>query len=82
MQIWIMLAIGSFFLKDLLFDLGDPLRWEFLLLGTDKPILSLPEVEEEEELVDDEVEDLVSDCACFSGSQVSKCCANNLMVQD
>lgn len=45
-----------------MFDLGDPLRWEFLLLGADKPILSLPEVEEEEELVDDEVEDLVSGC--------------------
>ncbi|XP_066493846.1 dynein regulatory complex subunit 7 [Tiliqua scincoides] len=47
--------------RDLLFDLGDPLRWEFLLLGTDKPLLALPEMEEEEELVDDEVEDLMKE---------------------
>ncbi|XP_053127437.1 dynein regulatory complex subunit 7 [Hemicordylus capensis] len=47
--------------KDLLFDLGDPVRWEFMLLGADKPILSLPEVEEEEEMGDDEIEDLLKE---------------------
>uniref|UniRef100_A0A8D0GJM9 Dynein regulatory complex subunit 7 n=1 Tax=Sphenodon punctatus TaxID=8508 RepID=A0A8D0GJM9_SPHPU len=41
--------------KNLLFDLGDPVRWEFVLLGTDKPLLSLPEMEEEEEFGDDEL---------------------------
>ncbi|XP_074054809.1 dynein regulatory complex subunit 7 [Macrotis lagotis] len=40
--------------KDLIFDLGDPVRWEFLLLGTEKPYLSLYEMEDEEELADDE----------------------------
>uniref|UniRef100_A0A2K5S8Y7 Dynein regulatory complex subunit 7 n=1 Tax=Cebus imitator TaxID=2715852 RepID=A0A2K5S8Y7_CEBIM len=29
--------------KDLIFDLGDPVRWEYMLLGTDKPVLSLTE---------------------------------------
>ncbi|XP_048371753.1 dynein regulatory complex subunit 7 isoform X2 [Sphaerodactylus townsendi] len=43
--------------KDLEFDLGDPVRWEFMLLGTDKPLLSLPEMEEDEE-AEDEVEEL------------------------
>ncbi|KAM9062397.1 dynein regulatory complex subunit 7 [Sarcophilus harrisii] len=43
--------------KDLTFDLGDPLRWEFLLLGTEKPYLSL--MEEEEDLAeDDDIENL------------------------
>jgi hypothetical protein len=45
----------------LIFDLGDPVRWEYMLLGTDKPHLSLTE-EDEEGLDDDDddVEDLVS----------------------
>nr|XP_009664339.1 PREDICTED: coiled-coil domain-containing protein lobo homolog [Struthio camelus australis] len=38
--------------KDLIFDLGDPVRWEFMLLETDKPHLLLPDVEEDEELFD------------------------------
>ncbi|XP_065422929.1 dynein regulatory complex subunit 7 [Chrysemys picta bellii] len=42
--------------KDLTFDLGDPVRWEFMLLGTDKPLLLLPE-EEEEELADEDLDD-------------------------
>ncbi|XP_067406158.1 dynein regulatory complex subunit 7 isoform X2 [Emydura macquarii macquarii] len=42
--------------KDLTFDLGDPVRWEFMLLGTDKPLLLLPE-EEEEELADEDFDD-------------------------
>ncbi|XP_015268298.1 PREDICTED: dynein regulatory complex subunit 7 [Gekko japonicus] len=46
--------------KDLEFDLGDPVRWEFMLLGTDKPLLSLPEIEEEEE-GEDEIEDLMKE---------------------
>nr|XP_056718780.1 dynein regulatory complex subunit 7 [Euleptes europaea] len=46
--------------KDLEFDLGDPVRWEFMLLGTDKPLLLLPEMEEEDEN-DDEVEDLMKE---------------------
>uniref|UniRef100_A0A8C8RRD9 Dynein regulatory complex subunit 7 n=1 Tax=Pelusios castaneus TaxID=367368 RepID=A0A8C8RRD9_9SAUR len=45
--------------KELTFDLGDPVRWEFMLLGTDKPLLLLPE-EEEEELGDEDLDDFVS----------------------
>ncbi|XP_074865016.1 dynein regulatory complex subunit 7 [Carettochelys insculpta] len=41
--------------KDLTFDLGDPVRWEFMLPGTDKPLLLLPE--EEEELADEDLDD-------------------------
>ncbi|XP_027713724.1 dynein regulatory complex subunit 7 isoform X1 [Vombatus ursinus] len=45
--------------KDLTFDLGDPVRWEFLLLGTEKPYLSLYETEEEEGFAkDDGIENL------------------------
>ncbi|XP_060131880.1 dynein regulatory complex subunit 7 isoform X2 [Zootoca vivipara] len=47
--------------RDLQFDLGDPVRWEFMLLGTDKPLLSLPEMEEEEDLVEDEVDDMMKE---------------------
>ncbi|KAG8143883.1 hypothetical protein E2320_001027 [Naja naja] len=46
---------------DLLFDLGDPVRWEFMLPSTDKPLLSLPEMEEEEDLGEDDVEDLMKE---------------------
>ncbi|KAM5207902.1 dynein regulatory complex subunit 7 isoform 2-T7 [Hipposideros larvatus] len=42
--------------KDLVFDLGDPLRWEYLLLGTDKPHLSLTE-EDDNDLIDDDDEE-------------------------
>ncbi|XP_061449711.1 dynein regulatory complex subunit 7 isoform X2 [Rhineura floridana] len=47
--------------RDLQFDLGDPVRWEFMLLGSDKPLLSLPEMEEEEDLGEDEVEDMIKE---------------------
>ncbi|CAI5781901.1 Coiled-coil domain-containing protein 135 [Podarcis lilfordi] len=47
--------------RDLQFDLGDPVRWEFMLLGTDKPLLSLPEMEEEEDLAEDEVDDMMKE---------------------
>ena len=46
--------------QDLVFDLGDPVRWEYLLLGTDKPFLSLTEEEDEGMNDDDDVENLVS----------------------
>ncbi|XP_036131653.1 dynein regulatory complex subunit 7 [Molossus molossus] len=39
--------------KDLVFDLGDPVRWEYMLLGTDKPHLSMTE-EDEDGLNDDD----------------------------
>lgn len=42
--------------KDLIFDLGDPVRWEYMLLGTDKPHLSLTD-DDDEGLDDDEDED-------------------------
>nr|XP_020020157.1 dynein regulatory complex subunit 7 [Castor canadensis] len=44
--------------KDLVFDLGDPVRWEFMLQGTDKPYLSLTEEEDEGLNDDDDVEEL------------------------
>ncbi|XP_066874617.1 dynein regulatory complex subunit 7 isoform X4 [Kogia breviceps] len=44
--------------KDLVFDLGDPVRWECLLLGTDKPLLSLTEEEDDGTNDDDDVENL------------------------
>ncbi|XP_062442550.1 dynein regulatory complex subunit 7 [Rhea pennata] len=44
--------------KDLIFDLGDSVRWEFMLLETDKPRLLLPDVEEEEELFDRDMDNV------------------------
>ncbi|XP_029781495.1 dynein regulatory complex subunit 7 isoform X2 [Suricata suricatta] len=47
--------------KDLVFDLGDPVRWEYLLLGTEKSHLSLTEEEEDGMNDDDDVEKLGED---------------------
>ncbi|XP_074226778.1 dynein regulatory complex subunit 7 isoform X3 [Camelus bactrianus] len=44
--------------KDLIFDLGDPVMWEYLLLGTDKPLLSPAEEEDNGANDDDDVENL------------------------
>nr|XP_027794968.1 dynein regulatory complex subunit 7 isoform X1 [Marmota flaviventris]XP_027794969.1 dynein regulatory complex subunit 7 isoform X1 [Marmota flaviventris] len=44
--------------KDLIFDLGDPVKWEYMLLGTDKPHLSLTEEEDEDFNDEDDVETL------------------------
>ncbi|KAM6176196.1 dynein regulatory complex subunit 7 [Erethizon dorsatum] len=44
--------------KDLVFDLGDPVRWEYMLLGTDTSQLSLAEEEDEGLNDDDDVQDL------------------------
>ncbi|XP_016062002.1 PREDICTED: dynein regulatory complex subunit 7 isoform X2 [Miniopterus natalensis] len=44
--------------KDLIFDLGDPVRWEYLLLGTDKPQLSIAEEDDDGLNDDDDVENL------------------------
>lgn len=46
--------------QDLVFDLGDPVRWEYLLLGAEKSHLSLTEEEEDVLNDDDDVENLVS----------------------
>ena len=46
--------------QELVFDLGDPVRWEYLLVGTNKPFLSLTEEEDEGMNDDDDVEKLVS----------------------
>ncbi|XP_012599411.3 dynein regulatory complex subunit 7 [Microcebus murinus] len=44
--------------KDLIFDLGDPVRWEFMLLGTDKPNLSLIDDDDYELNDDDDLDNL------------------------
>ncbi|XP_010363801.1 dynein regulatory complex subunit 7 isoform X2 [Rhinopithecus roxellana] len=44
--------------KDLIFDLGDPVRWEYMLLGTDKSQLSLTEEDDSGINDDDDVENL------------------------
>lgn len=46
--------------QDLIFDLGDPVRWEYLLLGTDKPQLSIAEEDDDGLNDDDDMENLVS----------------------
>ncbi|KAM8799435.1 dynein regulatory complex subunit 7 [Eudromia elegans] len=49
---WVNMQDCSNGCKDLIFDLGDSIRWEFMLLGTDKPRLLLPDVEEEDEFLE------------------------------
>ncbi|KAM5262838.1 dynein regulatory complex subunit 7 [Ctenodactylus gundi] len=44
---WINMQDCWNFCKDLVFDLGDPVKWEFMLLETDKPNLSMTEEEDE-----------------------------------
>ena len=46
--------------QDLIFDLGDPVRWEYLLLGTDKSHLAMTEEDDDGLNDDDDVENLVS----------------------
>lgn len=46
--------------QDLVFDLGDPVRWEYMLLGTDKPHLSMADEDDEGLDDDDDIDDLVS----------------------
>ncbi|NXF50105.1 DRC7 protein, partial [Oceanites oceanicus] len=44
--------------KDLIFDLGDAIRWEIMLLGSNKPLQLLPDAEEEKELSDVDMDDM------------------------
>ncbi|NWW85067.1 DRC7 protein, partial [Rhynochetos jubatus] len=43
--------------KDLVFDLGDAIRWEVMLSGSNKPLQLLPDAEEEKELSDRDMDD-------------------------
>lgn len=46
----------------MVYDLGDPARWEFMFPGSDKPLLMLPTVDDEPlDLEDDEDEEEPSD---------------------
>ncbi|NXI95465.1 DRC7 protein, partial [Psophia crepitans] len=44
--------------KDLIFDLGDAIRWEVMLSESNKPLQLLPDAEEEEELSDRDTDDM------------------------
>ncbi|NXH75118.1 DRC7 protein, partial [Hydrobates tethys] len=44
--------------RDLIFDLGDAIRWEIMLSGSNKPIQPLPDAEEEKELSDGDMDDM------------------------
>lgn len=55
-----MCSAGPLLHQDLIFDLGDPVRWEYLLLGTDKPHLSLLDEDDEALMDDDDIVSLVS----------------------
>ncbi|KAG8524304.1 Dynein regulatory complex subunit 7 [Galemys pyrenaicus] len=44
--------------KDMIFDLGDPVKWEYMLLGTDKPYLATSEEDEDVMNEEDDVESL------------------------
>ncbi|NXU27945.1 DRC7 protein, partial [Thalassarche chlororhynchos] len=44
--------------KDLIFDLGDAIRWEIMLSGSNKPLQLLPDDEEEKELSDRDMDDM------------------------
>ncbi|XP_066204836.1 dynein regulatory complex subunit 7 [Saccopteryx leptura] len=53
---WINMQDCWNYCKDLIFDLGDPVKWEYMLLGTNKPYLSM--TEEEDEGLNDDDDDL------------------------
>ncbi|NWH43756.1 DRC7 protein, partial [Fregata magnificens] len=44
--------------KDLIFDLGDAVRWEIMLSGSNKPLQLFPDAEEEKELSDRDTDDM------------------------
>ncbi|KAM6064689.1 dynein regulatory complex subunit 7 isoform 2-T2 [Theristicus caerulescens] len=44
--------------KDLIFDLGDAIRWEIMFSGSNKPLQLLPDAEEEKELPDRDMDDM------------------------
>ncbi|KAM6123728.1 dynein regulatory complex subunit 7 [Phoenicopterus ruber ruber] len=44
--------------KDLIFDLGDAIRWEIMLSESNKPHQLLPDAEEEKELLDRDMDDV------------------------
>ncbi|XP_075621841.1 dynein regulatory complex subunit 7 isoform X3 [Balearica regulorum gibbericeps] len=44
--------------KDLIFDLGDAIRWEIMLSESNKPLQLLPDAEEEKELSDRDADDM------------------------
>ncbi|XP_054697079.1 dynein regulatory complex subunit 7 isoform X3 [Grus americana] len=44
--------------KDLIFDLGDAIRWEIMLSESNKPLQLLPDAEEEKELSDRNADDM------------------------
>lgn len=41
--------------------MGDAIRWEIMLSGSNKPLQLLPDAEEEKELSDRDMDDMVSD---------------------
>ena len=40
--------------KDMSYDLGDPANWEFVFPSTDKPLLTVPSVDDETLDLDEE----------------------------
>ncbi|KAL0621630.1 Dynein regulatory complex subunit 7 [Plecturocebus cupreus] len=56
--LWVCSAVCSHPQQDLIFDLGDPVKWEYMLLGTDKPELSLTEEDDSGINDEDDVENL------------------------
>ncbi|XP_001632291.2 dynein regulatory complex subunit 7 [Nematostella vectensis] len=59
---WVNMQDCSNGVQDLVYDLGDASKWEFMFPGTEKPLLSIPTMEDEPlDFDDDENEDETSD---------------------
>ncbi|XP_030059427.1 dynein regulatory complex subunit 7 isoform X3 [Microcaecilia unicolor] len=54
---WINMQDCRYGCKDVIFDLGDPVCWEFMLLCIDKPLLAISKLEEEEDVEEDVCEE-------------------------
>ncbi|KAK3749491.1 hypothetical protein QZH41_013464 [Actinostola sp. cb2023] len=51
---WVNMQDCSNGVQDMVYDLGDPARWEFMFPGSDKPLLMLPTMDDEPLDLDDE----------------------------
>lgn len=57
-NVWVNMQDCSQGVKNVSYDLGDALKWEFMFPGTDKPLLVIPNVNEDLLEIDDEEEEV------------------------
>jgi len=71
-NVWINMQDCSQGVKNISYDLGDALRWEFMFPNTDKPLVVIPDVNEELLEIDNEEEALEESTVEYPPSWVNK----------